>query len=157
MKYWLSLIVSSLIFMNINTVYAEDFSNNIEQHAKAEITDINTQVVINKDNIADLQKYAISLQDEIDNNKNQIDLINQIIFFYSDKNITNIFEAVQNSKIETTPVIQFADTECGYPIYNGAQRKLDKLIRKNAVLVNNLKSTQKQIAEIQALTITLKK
>lgn len=157
MKYWLSLIVASLIALGSNTVYAKDLSTNFNTVNNNKAVELNIQANNNNDKIESLKKRANKIQNAIEENNKQIELVNQIVFFYSEKNITNVFEAVQNSEIESTPILQFDNAKCGYPIYNGAQKKLDKLMRENKELSQGLEATQQKIAKIQNHSLTFEK
>lgn len=153
----LVLAVSFMCLILLNSAAFADKLTDTNDLSVLKVAEINNLIVINNNEMAELEQANIKAKKDLVNNESQIETLNQIIFFYSDKNITNIFDAVENNVIETTPVLQFENTKCGYPIYNGAQKKIDKLIRLkteiaeiikiNELAITNLKNKNLKLAE----------
>lgn len=152
-KLVLTMLVVCFACFN-QTVFADQLTSNADL-SNLNVTEINNLIVLNKNVITELQQENKNARQELVNTEKQIQTLNDIVFFYSDKNITNVFEAVKNDVVEATPVLQFENTKCGYPIYNGAQAKLDKLIRLRTKIAQLIETNEATITSLQNKTSNL--
>lgn len=143
------LVVSFMCLVLLNSATFADNLTDKNNLSVLNVTEINNLIVINKNEIAELEQANLKAKKELAKTDQQLETLNQIIFFYSDKNITNVFEAVENNIIESTPVLEFENTKCGYPIYNGAQKKMDKLIRLKTQIAEMIKINELTMANLK--------
>lgn len=151
----LVLAVSFMCLILLNSATFADKLTDTNDLSVLNVAEINNLIVVNNNEMAELEQANIQAKKDLANNEKQIETLNQIIFFYSDKNITNIFEAVENNVIEPTPVLQFENTKCGYPIYNGAQREIDKLIRLKTKIAEIIKINELAITNLKSINLKL--
>jgi hypothetical protein len=125
---------------------------NVSHQSQNVYVDLQTKIT----EVEHLEKSSEILEKQIKQNQKEIDNLNQVVFFYSDHNITDIFKAVEEGKIQAVPVLKFPDTECGYPIYNTVQNKMGKLMKQNYIAQKKIEQNDTDIAKLQTAIKTLK-
>lgn len=134
---------------SLNTIYANDLENNIaslNNESNIKLTDMVNDKAHELDQLKRIVKNDLN---KIHTNDNKIESLNQIVFFYSEKNIVDVVQAVKNGTIDPAPVLQFEEAECGYPIYNGALKKIGQLTNENYTLLKAVKTNQYKITLLE--------
>lgn len=146
-KTLLTLVI--IATASLNTTYANELDSKIAFLNKETTINV-TDIVVNKtEQLNHLRRIVKNDLEKINKNDTKIENLNQIVFFYSEKNIVDIVQAVKDGEISPTPVLQFENAQTGYPIYNGVLKKIGHLAKENYTLKQAVKKNQYKITMLE--------
>lgn len=127
-----SFIALIIIIISFNLpVKAEDYSDKLVYNSDYQFSELKYCLDQNNKEVNALKVLLTKELELIEKNKKEINRLNEIVFFYSPENIVDVTKAFKNSELENIGELNLYDTDCGFPIYNGVQRKIDKLVAQS--------------------------